>query len=346
MIHLHRDKLQNYYQIFDNTTGIAARWNNDGGNPFWREEAPELLDISITDYCERECDFCYRNANIEGCFMELSLFEDIIRQAESAGIQQIALGGGNPNQHPEFISFLKIAREHHIIASYTTNGRGMTEEIYQATKMYGGAVAASWYAPYTDAFEVMEKCKTHNICFNIHFVLHKESLHEALALLNFDTLPWENINAIIFLNYKPLGRKILEGLKDDENWDYFLKEVVQFKKCKIGFDSCMISWLTKSKELIVEESIDFCEAGRFSAFVSEKGVMYPCSFLCSEMKCGESLKEKSLVEIWKRGSEFVKMRKLLNSPSNQKKPISRCINCTDYDFCHGGCQVFEINRCL
>lgn len=96
MIHLHRDKLQNYYHIFDNMTGIAARWNDNGGNPFWREEAPELLDISITDYCERECDFCYRNANVEGCFMELSLFEDIIRQAESAGIQQIALGGGIP----------------------------------------------------------------------------------------------------------------------------------------------------------------------------------------------------------------------------------------------------------
>lgn len=345
MIRLHRNKLQNYYHFFDNTTGIAARWNSNGGNPFWREEGPELLDISITDYCERGCDFCYRNANIEGCFMKLSFFEEIMQQAEKAGIQQIALGGGNPNQHPDFINFLKIAREHHIVASYTTNGQGMSEEIYKATKMYGGAIAASWYAPYTDALDVMEKCKIHNICFNIHFVLHNESLLEALSLLNSSTLPWENINAIVFLNYKPLGRRIYDGLKDDENWDYFLNVVMQFKKCRIGFDSCMISWLMKNKELILEESIDFCEAGRFSAFISEKGVMYPCSFLCNENRYGESLIEKSLVEIWKTGRAFVEMRKLLDCPSSQETPIFRCANCADYDLCHGGCQVLEINRC-
>ena len=199
MVHLHRDKEQNYFHIFDNSTGLAARWDNFGGEPFWREKAPELLDISITNYCERECGFCYRNANIHGYFMELSLFENIIQQAESASVQQIALGGGNPNQHPEFINFLRIAREHNIVASYTTNGQGMSEEIYQATKLYGGAVAVSWYAPYTDALAVMGECQKHNICFNIHFVLHKESLPEAFALLNSDTLPWESINAIIFL---------------------------------------------------------------------------------------------------------------------------------------------------
>lgn len=345
MIHLHKNILQNYYHLFDNTTGMAVRWKNDGGNPFWKEDAPELLDISITDYCEKGCDFCYRKANIEGNFMDLSLFEDIIRQAERAGIQQIALGGGNPNQHPEFIRFLKIAREHHIVASYTTNGQGMSEEIYKATKMFGGAIAASWYAPYTDALEVMEKCRIYNICFNIHFVLHKESLFEALALLNSDTLPWENINAIIFLNYKPLGRKIFNVLEEDENWDNFLNVAMKFKKCKIGFDSCMISWLMKSKELIAEESIDFCEAGRFSAFISEKGFMYPCSFLCGEVKYGENLKEKSMVEIWKKGRAFVEMRELLSRPSNQKTPILGCKNCANYELCRGGCQVFEINRC-
>lgn len=346
MIRLHRDKKQNYYNFFDNVTGLSARWDNFGGNPFWREEGPELLDISITDYCEKECNFCYRNANIHGGFMELPLFENIVHQAEKAGVQQIALGGGNPNQHPKFISFLKIAKEHHIIASYTTNGQGMSEEIYQATKMYGGAIAVSWYAPYNAALEVMEKCRTYNICFNIHFVLHKESLLDALALLNSDTLPWENINAIIFLNYKPLGHKIFDGLKDDENLDCFLRTALQFTKCKVGFDSCMISWLMKYKELIAEESIDFCEAGRFSAFISENGFMYPCSFLCNDLRYGESLREKSLVEIWKSGKAFIEIRNLLAHPSTQRKQILKCINCADYELCHGGCQEFKINRCI
>lgn len=346
MIRLHRDKAQNYYYIFDHKTGVAARWNSSGSNPFWRKDGPELLDISITNFCERECDFCYRKANRCGCFMEVSLFENIIQQAENAGIQQVALGGGNPNQHSEFISFLKIAKKHHIVASYTTNGQGMTEEIYQATKLCGGAIAISWYPPYINVIKVIEECGKYGICANIHFVLYEESLSEALALLNSDKLPWNYINAIIYLNYKPIGKKIYKGLQDDEKWNHFLKKVLMFEKCKIGFDSCMISWLTKNKELIVEESIDFCEAGRFSAFISEKGFMYPCSFLCQDTMCGENILEKSLIEIWQNGNSFIKMRNSLAHPASQKTPILKCTNCADYDLCHGGCQEFEINRCI
>lgn len=345
MIRMHRDSKHNYYHIFDHETGIAVRWGKNNKEPFWREEGPELLDISITDYCERECEFCYRKANRQGSFMELALYDEILQQSEMAGVQQIALGGGNPNQHPDFTEFLRMAREHHIVASYTTNGQGMTEEIYHATKMYGGAVAASWYYPYSDAMKVIENCGKLGIPVNIHFVLYKESLSGALELLSSEKILWNYVNAIIFLNYKPLGFKIYEQLQDDQNLDYFLKSAISFEKCKVGFDSCMISWLVKNKELIAEESIDFCEAGRFSAFISEKGFMYPCSFQCGNISCGDNIRERNLMEIWRYGTTFIKIRNCLAHPAHQKMSIPTCINCSDYKLCHGGCQEFEINRC-
>ena len=52
MIRLRRDRAQNYYYLFDHETGIAVRWGKDNREPFWRKEGPELLDISITNYCE------------------------------------------------------------------------------------------------------------------------------------------------------------------------------------------------------------------------------------------------------------------------------------------------------
>lgn len=345
MIRLHQDKLHNYYYIFDHETGVAVRWGENNENPFWREEGPELLDVSITDYCERACEFCYRKANKQGSFMELSLYEDIIQQAEEIGVQQIALGGGNPNQHPDFICFLKKAKNHHIVASYTTNGQGMTEEIYDATKMYGGAVAVSWYFPYSDAMKVIIQCGERGIPVNIHFVLYKDSIREALALLQSEKIPWNYVNAIVFLNYKPVGVKIYEGLSDADDLDCFLECAVTFEKCKIGFDSCMISWLMKNKELIVEDSVDFCEAGRFSAFISENGFMYPCSFLVGEKDYGENLREKSLIDIWEHGKSFKKMRYQLSHPAEQKIPIVKCMSCNNYKLCHGGCQAFPINWC-
>ncbi len=345
MIRLRRDRAQNYYYLFDHETGIAVRWGKDNREPFWRKEGPELLDISITNYCEKECEFCYRKANRNGDFMEFPLYEEIMEQAEKAGVQQIALGGGNPNQHPEFWRFLKTAREHHITASYTTNGQGMTEEIYQATKKYGGAVAVSWYSPYDDARKVIEKCGEYGISANIHFLLHKGSVAKAAELLHSKEIQWKYVNAIIFLNYKPVGNRIYEGLKEDDELDLFLKTAMTFEKCKIGFDSCMISWLVKHRELIAEESVDYCEAGRFSAFISEGGLVYPCSFLSGDESAGDFIRERSLTEIWKNSMVFNDMRERLMAPTRQKAPISRCMNCVDYPLCHGGCQIFPINRC-
>lgn len=144
---------------------------------------------------------------------------------------------------------------------------------------------------------------------------------------------------------RQMGRKTYKGLRDDEELNRFLKCAVSFEKCKVGFDSCMISWLMKYKELIAEESIDYCEAGRFSAFISEKGIMYPCSFLCGNRVNGENVREKKLVEIWKNGTAFQEMRSRLTKPAQQNVPILKCAGCTDYRLCHGGCQEFTINRC-
>ena len=52
---------QHYKTVFSQKTGFFVRLEDDGQEePFWSEDGPELLDFSITSYCERGCDFCYR----------------------------------------------------------------------------------------------------------------------------------------------------------------------------------------------------------------------------------------------------------------------------------------------
>ena len=103
---------QHYKTVFSRRTGFFIRFEEDGyEDPFWSEDGPELLDLSITKYCERCCDFCYRQANPSGSHIPLSDISIIVKQAKEIGVLQIALGGGNPNQHPNFIEILKIIRE-------------------------------------------------------------------------------------------------------------------------------------------------------------------------------------------------------------------------------------------
>jgi radical SAM protein with 4Fe4S-binding SPASM domain len=74
--------------------------------------------------------------------ISLSDYEEIIRQAQSLHVFQVALGGGNPNQHPQFPEILRLTREKYgIVPNYTTNVRGRTPLVIEATAKYCGAVA-------------------------------------------------------------------------------------------------------------------------------------------------------------------------------------------------------------
>lgn len=327
-----------YKAIFDEKTGYTIRTGNNGENPFWKVNGPELLDISITNYCEKECDFCYRRSNKNGKHISLELYERILKNAKSAGVFQIALGGGNPNQHPLFIDILRMTREYGIVPSYTTNGQGMTEDIYDATKKYGGALAVSWYYPYDDARKVIENAYMFGIPVNIHIIVDDDNLNQVRELLTEACLDY--VNAIVFLNYKPVGNRKRNILKNKREISELLEELLQFKRCQIGFDSCMISHLVEKEDAINFCSVDYCEAGRFSAFISEKGEMYPCSFMCGAKMKGTSILDEDIADIWRKSQSFIDIRNAISKPKNIK-----CTKCDKYYQCHGGCPVFEIN-CL
>lgn len=136
---------ENYRVIFDRNSGFFARIESKGHcEPFWAQSGPELLDISITNWCDRNCSFCYRDSNTNGLHMSLEDYEFLINEAASINVFQVALGGGNPNQHPDFIKILEITRnKYSIVPSFTTNGRGLTKDILEAAHEYCGAVAVS-----------------------------------------------------------------------------------------------------------------------------------------------------------------------------------------------------------
>ena len=335
---VYSDINNDYCAVFDTSNGRSLRWGQNNSDPFWKCNGPELLDISITNYCERECDFCYRNSNLYGKFMDVGFYKNIVAEAQHLGVFQIALGGGNPNQHPDFIKFLKITREHEIIPSYTTNGQGMNDNIYKASKEFAGAIAVSWYYPYKDAETVIKKCNEYDIPVNIHFVLQNDNIFEAEKLLNNYRII-ENVNAVVFLNYKPVGKILKRPLAYSKRLTKFLSSTLAIEKCQIGFDSCMICHLVDFKDCIDERSFDFCEAGRFSAFISEEGEMYPCSFMCGAGAKGYNLQQNSMEYIWKNAPSFILQRKKLSSTSEE------CEGCKAWDLCHSGCPAFDINRC-
>lgn len=330
--------LAHYKTLFCRKTGFFARIEEDGyPEPFWSEDGPELLDVAITNYCGHGCSFCYRQSNPEGKHMSLIDFRNVIQQALNVGVLQIALGGGNPNQHPQFIEILRLIREAGIIPSYTSNGDGLTDKILMATKKYCGAMALSLYPPYDKYDKLTTWIHTYGIKLNLHIILKYDTIDLLSEWIQSPPIWFNNINAIIVLNYKPITSPKSMMVTDREKLKAFYTVVSNCKSIKIGFDSCcvpgIVKWMNVNNALI-----ESCESARFSAFISEDMKMYPCSFMANTDLYG-NLHTSSLIDIWQNNFAFVNHRnKILNN---------NCRTCKQKHLCNGGCVFMpEINQCI
>ncbi len=293
------------------------------------------MDISITNWCDKGCSFCYKSSTKLGEPMSLDDYKRVIDQAAEMGTFQVALGGGNPNQHPNFVDILEYTASEGVVPNYTTNGRGLSDEILNATSKYCGAVAVSAYPPYEETAAAVEKLADHGIKTNIHFILDADSINTAIEWLNEPPEYLAGINAIIFLNYKPSGRSVFEEklLRNSTRLEEFFGLATSSKrKLKVGFDACCVSGVL-ARTNANTSMVDACDAGRFSMYVSEDLKVYPCSFQ-SGLAEGDQLDENTaLLDIWTKSRNMEAFRSYFSS--------DRCGGCCHRAACMNGCPIFD-----
>lgn len=333
---------EHYTAIFNPNSGFFARVEDSGHDePFWADHGPELLDIAITNWCDLDCSFCYRKSDESGTNITLENYEEIVRQAQRMHVFQIALGGGNPNQHPQFAEILRLTREKYgIVPNYTTNGRGLTSTVIDATAKHCGAVAVSAYPPYHETSTAIKLLRSFGITTNVHFILTSKTVDTAIEWLNSPPSFLELANAIVFLNYKPVGRFADERLllnKSPRIEEFFKLATRERRGFRVGFDTCSITGLARFGNA-PEISMEGCDAGRFSLFVSEKMEIYPCSFMVEAGYRGIPFEDASLADIWRNHEVFKKIR--------GKHAVQGCADCTTPRQCLSGCPLFpQMNLC-
>lgn len=356
---IYNDKKYKFTEIFNPHNGLLIRSNihNTNINPIERT-FPELLDIGImghcnagnNDICKKAGVDCYQKAK-NSCIPNMSLddYKKIILQCKNK-VFQVALGGaGDPNKHENFEEILKITREMNIVPNLTTSGFILTDEEINLISNYCGAVAVSFYTRlirqnnfYIESNENTIKsihnllnanCKT-----NIHYVLSSESIDEAIIRLKENLFPI-GVNAIIFILYKPVGygkkEKTISLLNQKFSQFIELIESNEFPY-KIGFDTCCTPALVKKSKFINMDSVDFCEAARFSMYIDSQLNAYPCSFDCDRRNYMVSLKNITIKEAW-NSIVFKQFKEIQNNS---------CKDCVDKAHCLGGCPLdINLNVC-
>lgn len=85
---------------------------------FFAPEKPESMDIKITNCCEMACPFCHENSTPDGKhgdILNIPFLYSLLPYTE------LAIGGGNPIDHPDILQFLLELKKRKLIPNMTVN---------------------------------------------------------------------------------------------------------------------------------------------------------------------------------------------------------------------------------
>lgn len=338
------DKKNKFISLFNPATGFYLRsgiienGKDTGIDPFMTS-FPELIDVGVMGHCVHGASGlcmksgvqCYQNGlHTHHPNMSLENFKKIVDECKGKTFQ-FALGGrGDVDQHENFEEIIKYCRENNIVPNFTSSGLGFTPEIVALCKRYCGAIAISWYRQ-EHTLRAIQMLLDAGIKTNIHYVLGNNSIDEAIKRLKTNDFP-KGINAVIFLLHKPVGLgqasnvlhmgdpRLAEffGLIDQGEFDF-----------KIGFDSCTIPGIINHTKNISPDSMDTCEGGRWSCYITSDMKMLPCSFDNQELKWAYDISNDTIQHAWD-SPQFEDFRNHFRNS---------CMGCENRHECRGGCPI-------
>lgn len=105
----------NYVVTLDLATGTKIREND---LDFFRADFPESMDIKICNKCDLGCPMCHENSTPDGTCGDI-MSESFIDKLHP--YTELAIGGGNPLEHPSLVPFLEKCQRLNFIPSMTVN---------------------------------------------------------------------------------------------------------------------------------------------------------------------------------------------------------------------------------
>ena len=188
--------------------GKTMRLAIDPQKPITELEYPEFLDVKITGKCEGKCPWCYMDSKETDSHYDnvpQKIKEFFGPMSDNERPFQVAIGGGEPTSHPDFVECLKAFKELNIEPNYTTNGMHLTDDIIKATQKYCGGVAVSCHPHLKDWWMVAANLLANaGVKLNFHIIISdKESIDYFKEIYDY----WKDlVDYFVLLPYGSQGR--------------------------------------------------------------------------------------------------------------------------------------------
>ena len=280
MIKIREFKESNYRGIWFN--GKTIRIALDPNKPITELKYPEFYDVKLTGKCFGNCPWCYMDSkstdeHYANMVLKINNFFGIM--SENQRPFQVALGGGEPTSHPEFIEILHAFKELGIEPNYTTNGMWTNLEEYEvediwslleATKECCGGVAVSCHPHLKKYWEAAaELYYEEKIKLNFHIIISdKKSVDEFVEIYN----KWKDkVDYFVLLPYGNQGRAVAKEI----DWDYLVSKLPE-DQSKLAFGANFYPYLLKGDHCI---KVSLYEPEIMSKYLDGKDMsLYTSSF--------------------------------------------------------------------
>lgn len=127
-----------YAVIYQQRSGNKVRLAPDDAPAYTKAVTPELVDLKITDYCAGGCAMCYQSSTTSGRHGDTETIFAYIDRLHDMGVFEIALGGGEPTDHPHFAEIMDRIDRRDMTANFTTMTDRWLDEHKRVWGMCGG----------------------------------------------------------------------------------------------------------------------------------------------------------------------------------------------------------------
>lgn len=311
---------------------------------------PSLAQIEITQNCNQNCSFCFKNCSQQIYHSDLPLKEwkKVIKILVKFGIEKINFTGGEPFLYKDFLSLVDYAKKIGI-KEIIVNSNGLVDlssknlinidtlviSVHGLEKMHNKIVKSN--RSFTSLLNNIKIAKSQKIAVAINMVVFDDNIDSMLSLYNF----LKKFN-LAFYSFNLAGDENgVKNLSKNLFTKYFdnLKRIYKKAGTKLLLRHGMQNVMVEDKDFFIAQMpLPHCAAGKYKILVNYRGDIFPCSFFqSSDFFCGNILKD-DIKDIWEYGRGFKFFRNL--ALNKIILPI-KCNSCFKKDKCLGGCLVWR-----
>lgn len=233
-----KSKIKEYingnYKVTIYSDGTKVREVND---TIFIPNFPESIDIKITNYCDKACDFCHENSTIKGIHCDKDILLTILKDLPE-GVE-LAIGGGNPLSHPDIIEILTKCKENGLICNITINQDHINSYKELLLKLIQTDLIKGLGISITNADDLTGIISLQDITQNIVF-------HVIIGILTInDILKLQKLKycKLLILGYKEFGRGINHNINIRKSAKLLLSHDEFFNNTITSFDNLAIEQL-------------------------------------------------------------------------------------------------------